>query len=114
MFKLGEFEQLVLIATLDLGAAYGGMVTEAIQRSDKRYRDLSLAAVHTTLYRLEEKGLLTSYYGDPTPERGGRRKRFFKVNARGKRALSATQVSREAFLEKTARVLSSHGLLDPG
>ena len=84
---LGEFEQLVLFAVLRLGDdAYG----RAIRREllDRAGRDASAGAVFTTLERLELRGLVESDYGDPTPERGGRRKRFYRLRPEGKRVLS--------------------------
>lgn len=76
---LGEFELLVLLAVLRLGEqAYPLAVSAAIEET--AHRKNSRAAVLITLERLEDKGLVTSYYGDPTPVRGGRAKRFFRPN----------------------------------
>ena len=73
---LRDFELLVLLAVLQLGTgAYPLAVAEAIEK--KTGRKASRPAVLITLERLEDKGLLTSRYGDPTPVRGGRSKRFF-------------------------------------
>ena len=83
---LGEFEQLVLLAILRAGAdAYGVPIRQAI--ADRSGRDVSLAAVYKTLTRLEEKGLVTTHVGEPTPERGGRRKRYYTLTAAGQRAV---------------------------
>jgi len=83
---LGEFEQLVLLAILRSGEdAYGVPIQRAIV--DRSGRDVSLAAVYKTLTRLEEKGLVTARVGEPTPERGGRRKRYYSVTAAGQRAV---------------------------
>jgi PadR family transcriptional regulator PadR len=83
---LGEFEQLVLLALIRLGDdAYGVSVHREIARRTRR--DLSFATVYTTLGRLEEKGLVLSHVGDPTPERGGRRKKYFAITPPGRRAL---------------------------
>ena len=83
---LGEFEQLVLLAVLREGdEAYGVPVRRAI--ADRSGRDVSLAAVYKTLTRLEEKGFVTARVGEPTPERGGRRKRYYTVTVAGRRAL---------------------------
>lgn len=83
---LGEFEQLVLLALLRLGAdAYGASVRHEIElRSGRR---VSISAVYTTLDRLEHKGFVRSWIGDPTPQRGGRRRRHFDLSASGARAL---------------------------
>jgi PadR family transcriptional regulator PadR len=73
---LGEFELLVLLSVLRLGdGAYPVAVSDAIEQTGRRRT--SRAAVQITLDRLEDKGFLTSRYGDPTPVRGGRAKRFF-------------------------------------
>ena len=83
---LGEFEQLVLLAVLRLGdEAYGVPVLAEIERATGR--SPTLATVHTTLSRLEAKGLVVSRLGAPTPQRGGRRKRYFTVTLAGKRAV---------------------------
>jgi PadR family transcriptional regulator, regulatory protein PadR len=83
---LGDLEQLVLLAILHLGDdAYG--VTIAGVLRDKAGRDLAMATVYTTLERLEAKRYLDSRLGDPTAARGGKRKRFFRVNAAGERAV---------------------------
>lgn len=76
--QLGEFELLVLLATLSLGdAAYPVAIAADIeQRTGRR---TSRTAVLVTLERLEDKGLVTSRYGDPTPVRGGRPKRYFRA-----------------------------------
>jgi PadR family transcriptional regulator PadR len=74
---LSEFELLVVLAVLSLDAgAYPLAIADAIQR--RTGRKASRGAVLITLERLEDQGLLTSFYGDPTPVRGGRAKRFFR------------------------------------
>jgi DNA-binding PadR family transcriptional regulator len=83
---LGEFEQLVLLAVLRLGrGAYGASVTLELEAHTGR--DVSVAAVHTTLERLELKGFTKSRLGQPTPQRGGKRKRHYEVTPAGVRAL---------------------------
>lgn len=86
---LGEFEQLVLLALLHLGEdAYGITVRDEIHRRTRR--DPAFATVYTTLTRLEAKGLVTSRLGEPTPERGGRRKKHFAILPAGRRAIQAS------------------------
>ena len=83
---LGEFEQMVMLALLRLGPdAYGATVCGEIER--RSGRGVSVSAVHTTLERLEQKALVKSRVGDPTPQRGGKRKRHYEVGALGMRAL---------------------------
>ena|SRR5665213_87527 len=85
---LGELEQLVLLAVIRVGKdAYGVPVHDEIQQ--RAGRDLTLGTIYKTLSRLEEKGLATSYIGEPTTERGGRRTRCYVVTAVGKRSLEA-------------------------
>ena len=83
---LGEFEQLVLLALLRLGPdTYGAAVSLEIEAQTGR--SVSVSAVHTTLDRLEDKGFIRSRLGDPTPQRGGKRKRHYEVLPTGVRAL---------------------------
>lgn len=83
---MGDFETLVLLAILRLGnRAYGMEVREEIERRTRR--DVSYGAVYTALDRLESKGLVSFELGEATPERGGRAKKFFRVEPGGRRAL---------------------------
>jgi DNA-binding PadR family transcriptional regulator len=83
---LGEFELLVLLSTLSLGeTAYPVSIAADIE--SRTGRKASRTAVLITLERLEDKGLLTSRYGDPTPVRGGRPKRFFRPKPLAVRAI---------------------------
>jgi len=83
---LGEFELLVLMATLSLGdEAYPVAIAADIEA--RTGRRASRTSVLITLERLQDKELVHSRYGDPTPERGGRPKRFFKVKPRGLQAV---------------------------
>ena len=84
---LGEFEQLVILALFRLGAgAYGATIRREIEA--RTGRDLAISAVYVTLARLEDKGLIVSHVGDPTPQRGGRRRKHFTLRPSGRRALS--------------------------
>ena len=87
---LGELEQIVLLALIRLGDnAYGVPIRQEIERRTKR--SLSIGALYRTLERLEDKDFVSSRTGDPTPERGGRAKRFFRAEALGLRALRRTR-----------------------
>ena len=101
MIALGEFEQVVLLAILRLDdAAYGVTIRREIaERTD---RDPSPGALYTTLDRMEEKGLVTSSYGDPTAERGGRAKRYFAVTKDGVRAVARAQRAYQRLLDGLA------------
>jgi DNA-binding PadR family transcriptional regulator len=79
---LGEFEVVVLMATLHLGqGAYGSAIRDEIER--RSGRPVSRGSVYITLDRLEEKGLLASKLGEATASRGGRPKRLFRVTPAG-------------------------------
>ena len=83
---LGELEQLVLLALVRLGnGAYGAAIRKEIH--DRTGRDLSEGSVYMTLGRLEEKKMVASYVGLPTPQRGGRRRRHYLIDKDGERAL---------------------------
>lgn len=95
---LGEFEQMVLLALIRLGPdAYGAAVCAEIELRGRR--DVTVSAVHTTLERLELKRLVRSRLGDPTPQRGGKRKRHYEVLAPGLRALQASYRSLRGMTE---------------
>ena len=84
--NLGEFEQLVLLTLLRLGPdAYGASVQAEIETHGGRVA--SVSAVYTTLDRLEVKGLVRSRIGDPTPQRGGKRKKHYELTPAGTHAL---------------------------
>ncbi|HUF75294.1 MAG TPA: PadR family transcriptional regulator [Longimicrobiales bacterium] len=84
---LGSFEQLVLLAILRVGeGAYGVSVQEEIERVTGR--DIAPGALYRALDRLEERGLVASGTGEPTPERGGRRRRTVAVTSEGARELT--------------------------
>jgi PadR family transcriptional regulator, regulatory protein PadR len=86
---LGEFEHIVILALLRLvDRAYGVTVRQEIEV--RTGRQVSIGAIYATLGRLEMKGYVSSYLGDPTPERGGRSKRFFNVTAKGMAAMNRT------------------------
>jgi DNA-binding PadR family transcriptional regulator len=95
---LGEFEQLVLIAVVRLGdQAYGATIRRDIE--ERTNRRLSISAVYTTLDRLEQKGCVHSWTGEPTAERGGRRRKHFALKPLGARALKQAY---ESFTGMTA------------
>lgn len=85
--QLGEFEQLVLLALVRLGPdAYGATIRRDIEA--RTGRDLAISAVYVTLDRLETKGLVRSRVGEPTPQRGGRRRKHVTLQPAGRRAIA--------------------------
>ena len=91
---LGEFEELVLLAVCILeGEAYGVSVKREVEKHSGR--NILLGAVHITLYRLQDKGLLESEMGGNTDKRGDRRKRLFRITKAGMRQLRTAQEVRQ-------------------
>ena len=90
------FEELVLLAILKLDSldsgAYGAAIHELLEEVG---RNVAIGALYTTLSRLEKKGYVSSWMGDPIAERGGRAKKFFKVEASGKRVLATARSYRQ-------------------
>jgi DNA-binding PadR family transcriptional regulator len=87
---LGSLEYLVLLALVHLKAnAYGMTVRREIE--ERTGRSLSIGAIYATLERLQAKGYVHSFVGEPTAERGGRAKRMFSIEADGLQALRTTQ-----------------------
>ena len=104
-YLLGTLEQIVLLAVMGLGTdAYGTTIHDEIER--RTGRAMSFGAVYATLQRLEDKGLATSWMGEPTAERGGRAKRFFEVSTDGRRAIRR---SRDAIAAMTEGLREARG-----
>jgi DNA-binding PadR family transcriptional regulator len=102
--SLGQFEQLVLTAILTLREdAYGVTIHSKVQEL-ARPKAVSLGAVYVTLDRLEDKGLVASWMTDPTPERGGRAKRCYRLEALGERALQESAVTAKRIWDVIAEV----------
>lgn len=92
--SLGELEEIVLLITASLDdEAYGVTINQELEKQTGRM--VGFNTVHTTLQRLEEKGFITSKMGGATAERGGRRKRYFRVTALGSRAIRESKELRE-------------------
>ena len=104
--RLGEFEELALLAVLALGEqAYGVVAQEVIERETGR--EVTLGAVYAALERMERKGLLRSTFSDATGERGGKRRRLFTVTPAGLRTLGETRRAREALWNAVPKALRS-------
>lgn len=105
---LGEFEEIVLLTVAVLeGQAYGVAITHEI--IDQTGRTVRLNQIHSALERLEDKGMVKSEMGEPTAERGGRRKRLFTVTAYGRRTLQEIQEVRVSFWSRLLNPLNSIG-----
>jgi DNA-binding PadR family transcriptional regulator len=87
---LGEFELMLLLAVIHLGdEAYGVPITRELEAH--RGRGVAIGSVYAALERLEAKGLVASSLGDPTPERGGKAKRYFRITKEGLRQVHETR-----------------------
>jgi DNA-binding PadR family transcriptional regulator len=93
-YQMGEFEEVVMLTVGVLyKEAYGVSVKKEIEERLKR--TVSVGALQTALKRLEDKGFLSSFEGEATPERAGRPKKYFQITALGKRAIEHTRETRE-------------------
>ncbi len=105
--QLGDLEELVLLALLRLGEnAYGAAIREELkQRAD---RAVSVSTIYVTLMRLEGKGYVRSWMGEPTGERGGKATRYFEIRPEGTDALEATRTIRERMWEGLGTEAETH------
>ena len=95
MYKIGALEEMViLLAAAMQEEAYAVSIRREYER--RTFNEISVPAIHTVLKRLEEKGLLKSYDSPPTKERGGRKKRIYKITNAGYQLVSELKSQREA------------------
>src|SRR4051812_1233487 len=105
--QLGEFEQIVLLSILRLkDGAYGASIAAEVAACTDR--EPASGALYTTLDRLEDKGFVASHYGDPTPQRGGRPKRYFQLTAPGLDAITRAQRAYQRLLRGVTLPKVSH------
>jgi len=105
--QLGEFEQVVLLAIMRLGEdAYGASIRSEIEKCTGR--GPTPGAMYTTLDRLEAKGMVTSRMGEPTAQRGGRAKRYFKVTKAGKATVTRAQRAYQKLLSGLPLIGGAH------
>ncbi len=103
-YQLGELEELVLMIVAILNEeAYGVKVMDEIL--EQIGRKVNISAVHTVLDRLEKKGFVRSFMGGASAERGGRRKRLFRITAEGSRALSYVHTTRNVLYDQIPKAL---------
>lgn len=110
---LGEFEELVLLAVATLGDnAYAVSVQAELQDRVERFANVS--AIHTALYRMEDKGFVESSRGGATAKRGGKKKRLFRVTNHGFSMLRESKEARESFWNMLPNLLNeSKGIREP-
>lgn len=103
-YQLGELEELVLMIVAILNQeAYGVRVMDEIQAQIQR--KVNISAVHTVLDRLEKKGFVSSFMGGASAERGGRRKRLFKITAEGSQAIQYVHQTRNELYEQIPKAI---------
>ncbi len=101
---LGTFEQAALLAIVRLGdEAYGLAILSEVQ--GRLGRPVAAGAIHTTLERLERKKLVASRLGTGTPVRGGRARRFYRLQPRGVTALNHARATMERVWQGLPRPL---------
>jgi DNA-binding PadR family transcriptional regulator len=105
--NLGEFEEVVLLTVAVMnGKAYGiGIIDELEKRTN---RTAAIGAIQTVLKRMEKKGLVASEFGEATMERGGKRKRYYKITTEGRNALSHKKEERDRFWKEVPKLSLSH------
>ncbi|MEQ8907472.1 helix-turn-helix transcriptional regulator [Ekhidna sp.] len=107
-YQLGELEELVLMIVAILNEeAYGVKVMDEIQ--NQIGRKVNISAVHTVLDRLEKKDFVSSYMGGASAERGGRRKRLFKVTAEGSKAITYVYQTRNELYNQIPKTILGYG-----
>lgn len=102
-YQLGELEELVLMIVAILEEAYGITVMDEIET--QVHRKVNISAVHTVLDRLEKKGFVSSFMGGASPERGGRRKRLFRVTAEGSNAIEFIHQTRNQLYNQIPKAM---------
>ncbi|HZS05315.1 MAG TPA: helix-turn-helix transcriptional regulator [Blastocatellia bacterium] len=103
-YSLGEFEELVLLAIIKLNNhTYGVPIREELEAAG---RAVTVGALYTTLDRLADKGYIKSRDADPTPERGNRVKRYFKVTGLGVQALRQAELARRSLVPSLKKALA--------
>ena len=103
--SIGSFEQLVLTAILALRDEAYGVAVHAKVAELSSPKAVSLGAVYITLDRLEDKGFVASWLSDPTPERGGRAKRFYRLEALGERAVQESAATAKRVWDAVVEIL---------
>ena len=103
-YYLGEFEEIVLLATAILNkSAYGVSIKDEIE--SRLEREVSMGAMHTALIRLEDKGYIRSSNGEATEDRAGRPRKYYEITALGKKAIAYSKASRDKMWEAIPKVV---------
>ena len=105
MEPLGQFEQVVLTAILALGEDAYGVTIHAKVEGLSRPRKIARGAVYATLDRMEDKGLIASWMSEPTPERGGRSRRHYRLEKPGEKALRETTKQAQRLIDTISKRL---------
>jgi PadR family transcriptional regulator PadR len=106
--SVGQFEQFVLTAILTLGEDAYGITIHGKVQTLVQPKAVVLGAVYATLDRLEDKGLIVSWLSDPTPARGGRSKRYYRLQPIGERALRESVLSARRVCDEVERIWGAH------
>ncbi len=105
--NIGEFEELVLLMVgVTYPEAYGVGIKKALL--ERMGRKSTLSAIHAVLQRLQEKGFVTSEFGESTSVRGGKRKKLFQITAKGSRVLSEIRETRNQLWNEIPKIALSN------
>ena len=109
-FSIGEFEELVLLTVAIMnGKAYGIAIIEELEK--RTGRNPAMGAIQTVLKRIEEKGWVTSEFGEATKERGGKRKRFYNITASGQAVLTYSRDQRNNLWNAIPKIALNYGTI---
>lgn len=107
---MGEFEELVLlIVAIMNGKAYGIAIID--QMESRTGRSAAIGAIQTVLKRLEDKGFVTSEFGEATPERGGKRKRYYTITGEGYKMLTYLKDQRSSLYDALPQLSGNYGIV---
>ena len=108
-YSLGTLEETILILVLMKNESYGVEIAKAYEEHNKQ--SISLPAIHIVLKRLEKKGLVSSSFGEPTPERGGKRKKYYKGTILGYKIAKEIQDKRSQMWSLVPKINLNYGAL---
>ncbi|MFN7688253.1 MAG: PadR family transcriptional regulator [Sphingobacteriales bacterium] len=106
--NLGEFEEMVLLIVAILnGNAYGIAIIDELEK--RTGRAAAIGAIQTVLKRMEEKGLVTSEFGEATKERGGKRKRYYRITTKGQKIIALNREKRNSLWDAIPKLGWKYG-----
>ncbi|MBO3699156.1 PadR family transcriptional regulator [Roseivirga sp. E12] len=108
-YSLGSLEETILVIVLMKEESYGVEIAKVYEAHHEQ--TISIPAIHIVLKRLEKKGLVKSAFGEPTPERGGKRKKYYQGTPAGYRIARALQERRSEMWSLVPKTSLQYGLI---